>query len=82
MKGEITLKILEAIADFGGRALDTTEAIIGAGYGASSGAINRRFYKLQLGRHSRRYVAEREFEELQKLQSLIYKLKRDGLILL
>ena len=80
MKGEITLKVLEALKDGAGAAFDFTATFLEAGYGASF----NRFDYLMNKRQRRRELRDAELEELRRLRrrsySFFQSLKRDGLV--
>ena len=80
MKGGVTLKILERVGEVGIELAELFDAILEAGYGAS-------FSKIQYTRNKR--LAERECSRAsaqetarlhQRYATLLYKLKRDGLL--
>ncbi len=58
MKGSITLKILEIIAEAAGNTSDLIEAFLTAGYGASAGSMRSALK----GVHDRQAIRERERE--------------------
>lgn len=80
MKGDITLKILEAISDFGGGAIDVFEALMSSGYGASYGKLQYELSKSQRERSQRDFEREERIRLKTNYNKLIYKLKQDGLI--
>ena len=80
MKGEITLRILEAIRDFSGSAVDTFDALLSSGYGASYGTLQYEFSRRQRERSRRDLKREKRIRLKLNYDKLIYKLKTDGLI--
>ena len=80
MKGNLTLKVLEFIANFGEDTLEQIEATLAAGYGSSARGIGFELGKI----HSRKakQKAEYEFKKIQEqhMQDFICRLKRHGLI--
>ncbi|MBI2622956.1 MAG: CRISPR-associated endonuclease Cas2 [Candidatus Liptonbacteria bacterium] len=86
MKGDLTLKVLDTIAEIAGGAFDLCEAILVAGYGASPARIEYTMHCLSKQRGKKEVggneeVQKRETKELlQKYYNLVSKLKRDGLI--
>ncbi|MBI3638399.1 hypothetical protein HY227_01490 [Candidatus Wolfebacteria bacterium] len=76
MRGSITLKILEMIEGMVVNAIDTTDANLSSGYGASSGKIQYELSKIKKERNRK----DLENELRRKYQKMIYKLKKDGLI--
>jgi len=76
MKGDLTAKILEALIDSVLSVGDLIDALLSSGYGAS---YSRMEFNLRAKERKRegRLFKERE---RQRYYSLIYKLKRDGLI--
>lgn len=80
MKGEVTLKILEAIGELAGGAFDVFDVIASSGYGASQGRLNYELSKRRAERETIKIRQEREREIKARFNSLLYKLERDGLI--
>jgi hypothetical protein len=80
MKYESSLKILDAISDGFFAPLDIFEAIVESGYGASAKRIESNIHKMQRAREIKKWKREEERKRIKRFQSLIYKLKRDGLI--
>ena len=80
MRGEITLKILEAISDFGGGAIDAFKVLMSSGYGASYGKLQYEVSKSQRERSRRNFEHEEKIRLRVNYNKLIYKLKQDGLI--
>ena len=76
MKGDFTLKILEIIVGVVGGAGDVVEAFLRAGYGASYSRYNRVLGQL----HDERAMEDAKRIETQRVQSMIYKLKKSGLV--
>jgi len=81
MKGETTLKILETVGDLGMAISDVFGAILNSGYGASYNKLNYEISKRQSERSARRFNAEEKRRARAKFNSIIYKLKRDNLII-
>lgn len=80
MRGKLTYKILENASGFVGGVKDFAKAVLLSGYGASGRKIRKTFFDL---RDERDYIkAELEMEKanLEKMISLIYKLKSDDCI--
>lgn len=80
MRYNSSLKLLEAIEDGICFPADLFEAMIRSGYGASERKIARVVYAIQAERGEKRRVREEYKERKRRYDSLIYKLKRDGLI--
>lgn len=79
MKGELTLKILELLEEAAVTTVDLVAAFLSSGYGASLNKINREFGR----RHFHRSLigGKKELAVKKKnFQNLLYKLKREGLI--
>lgn len=76
MKGELTLKILETIAGVVGGATELVSLLLSVNYRVTYGRTNSELARF----HDERAIAEAERREAQRLQSMIYKLKKDGLI--
>ncbi|MBI2406639.1 MAG: CRISPR-associated endonuclease Cas2 [Candidatus Harrisonbacteria bacterium] len=76
MKGQRTFEVLEAITRFVGGAGDFAAAFLRAGYGSSHRRINRELERL----HDEKVIAAAARLEAQRLHSLLYKLRKDGLI--
>jgi len=81
MKGEIALKILEAVGDTAINIADVFSAIIDSGYGASYGKLNYGVSKRQSERSVRNSNAKEKIDSKARFNSMLYKLKRDNLIL-
>lgn len=79
-KGEILLKILEAIGDLTVTTFDLFDVFIGAGYGASYGKLQYELSRKQRGREKKFLEKEISRKFKQKYYNLIYKLKKSGLI--
>ncbi len=80
MKGEITLKILEALEDAAVDAADGVGVFLSAGYGASYRHIQYEMSKRR-GEREVRVAKERErLAERQRCVNLLCALKRDGLV--
>ena len=80
MKGEVTLRLLEIIAEVAGGIEDTFAAFLTAGYGASIGKL-----KYEARQHARRRMRKKaRFEEKAKIRQRYYvmlsHLKTEGLI--
>lgn len=80
MKGEITLKILEAIEGVSLTAVDLCVAILSSGYGASYGKLQYEMAKIKDERDRKFIKKQFKNDERQKYYKLLYKLKKDGLI--
>lgn len=76
MRGDLTIKLLEFAKNFPGYSIDSIEAFLRAGYGASMSKMDFEFNKL---RKRRELIAE-ERRERDRIYKLLFKLKRDGLI--
>jgi CRISPR/Cas system-associated endoribonuclease Cas2 len=76
MKGGKTLQLLEAIAETGIRSLELAQVILESGYRASHGKLEWELQKKLNTREKRK----REKESAKRYYSLLYKLRRDGLI--
>ncbi|OGZ02017.1 MAG: CRISPR-associated endonuclease Cas2 [Candidatus Liptonbacteria bacterium RIFOXYB1_FULL_36_10] len=76
MRGEIMLKILEGVKDLMIDGIDTIEAILNSGYGASRFKIERELEKIRQGKYER----EKKERSKQKFYSVLSRLKKDGLI--
>jgi hypothetical protein len=79
-KGEVTLKILDAVGDGLLGVADVFAAILSAGYGASYGKLAYEMDKLELERDRRRRAREADAQLRQRYYSLLHHLKQDGLI--
>jgi DNA-binding transcriptional regulator PaaX len=80
MKGEITLKILEALGSAAIGFADIAEALLAAGYGASRWRVGRELSRIEL-RHARNRMARDErMRAEQRYREILSKLKRDGLV--
>src|SRR3989344_5920780 len=76
MKGGRALALLEAIHGGATGSVDLIKALLSAGYGASYGKI-----QYELRKNSRKRVDKSTRKEsAERYYSLLYKLKRDGLI--
>ena len=80
MKGDITLKILQAVMESAGTVSDIFEAILQAGYGASYSKLNYELSKLERRRASTELQQEERKRLRDRYYSLLYKLRRDNLI--
>ncbi|MDO8516041.1 MAG: CRISPR-associated endonuclease Cas2 [bacterium] len=74
--GEITMAVLDTIGKMAGSASDICLAILTSKYGASSGQLMRRAEQFENARTRRRL----EQADRMRVASLLYKLKRDGLV--
>src|SRR3989344_6266228 len=81
MKGELTLKILEAIGQAAIGTADLLEAFLSAGYGASSLRVDYEISRIEKERRKRLAAEAAGKKEIQRYHNLIYKLKRDNLII-
>jgi DNA-binding transcriptional ArsR family regulator len=80
MKGELTLKILEAIAAETENAVDLVRAILRAGYGASMRGIDYQLDRIQMEKDRSKALAAKNQKIQQRLNDFLYRLKKDGLI--
>ncbi|OGM93643.1 hypothetical protein A2524_03580 [Candidatus Wolfebacteria bacterium RIFOXYD12_FULL_48_21] len=80
MRYKSSLRILEAISEGIDAQLDLLEAVVEGGRGASPIDINYNLNKIRTGRDVRKRTEEEERKMTNRYYSLIYKLKRDGLI--
>jgi len=80
MKGETTLKILEAIGDLGMAISDVFSVVLNSGYGASYNRLNYEVSKRRFERSVRRFNTEEKRKARAKFNSMLYKLERDNLI--
>lgn len=71
---------MESISDGILYPLDLFEAVVRSGYGASGRKIEKSIYEIQAKRGEKRRIKEEYKKRKQRYDSLIYKLKRDGLI--
>lgn len=79
MKGEVTLRVLESITGFAGRAANIVEVILSSGYGASIGTLERNLTRLER-RRAYEHLQEEEKALLQKrFSTMLYRLQKDGL---
>ena len=76
MRGDIIYTILNIVGDTVLSTVDFWEAVLRAGYGASSGKIDREYKAIERERETR----SRKSEERRRLQIYLSKLKKDGLI--
>ncbi len=76
MRGEVTLRILDALTDIALVPVDVFEAMLSAGYGASIGKLAREHSRIE----SRRAEAKRERELRRSFYVMLSKLKKEGLI--
>lgn len=81
MKGGITLKILEAIAEFSGDAIDHIEAFLSAGYGASIAGQRHALARIHSARAEREFQKEKEIKLSKRTTDFLFRLKRDKLII-
>jgi len=86
-RGEITLQILESLANVAMGSVDLFLAFLNAGYGASYGKfeyelskIRRERARTELERRSRGEKEQPERLIRERYHSFMYKLKRDGLV--
>lgn len=75
--GGITASILEAIGKIAGSASDVSLAILTSGYGASSGKLMRRAEQFEAARER----AKSRRNAQMRYANMLYKLKRDGLVI-
>jgi len=76
MRGDIILKILEGVKDLLVDGVDTVEAILNAGYGASHFKIEKELKKIRQDKYER----EEKSKNRQKFHNILSKLKKDNLI--
>ncbi|TSC82631.1 MAG: hypothetical protein G01um101420_154 [Parcubacteria group bacterium Gr01-1014_20] len=76
-KGEITVKILEFIFKTAETSFDIFNAILSSGYGASYSEMG---YRLRQNER-KRSIEETKRQRTQNYHNILYKLKKDGLIL-
>ncbi|OGZ02906.1 MAG: CRISPR-associated endonuclease Cas2 [Candidatus Liptonbacteria bacterium RIFOXYB1_FULL_36_10] len=76
MGGEKILKILEKVSEFGGDLMETIEAILTSGYGASLKKIEYNKSKISAKNSEQEEVRR----ERKRCQNLIYTLEKDGLL--
>ncbi len=81
MRGDVTRVILETIEDAAVGMSDLFVALLSAGYGASSGKIDYAISKRERARARRRLDDLQEKQARERYSSILYKLKRDGLII-
>ncbi len=75
-----TMQCLELLEEATLSAGDLLGAFLASGYGASYGKIMRRAAKNEIERERREAKREEEFVARQRYYSMLYKLKKDGLI--
>lgn len=80
MRGELTLRILQGIADAAGGIADYVAALLGAGYGASARKIDYEFSKRRRARERDAAKSESESKIRHRYYMLLYQLKKQGLI--
>lgn len=81
MKGDISYKILSALSDSAVNVGDLFSVIVAAGYGASVSQLNFRLEKRRRFRETARVKNEDIRVVRARYSSIVFKLKRDGLIL-
>ncbi|AKM77955.1 MAG: hypothetical protein UY31_C0041G0009 [Candidatus Wolfebacteria bacterium GW2011_GWE1_48_7] len=81
MKYKSSLLLLKAIGRGITLPLDLFDMLVESGYGASASKDRARNYAIELGQERKRTEREVERKRMNGYHSLIYKLKRDGLIL-
>lgn len=79
-KGDILLKILDAIGDLTMTSFSLLDVFLSAGYGASYGKLEYELSRKQNERDRKSLEKEIQKELRQKYYNLIYKLKKCGLI--
>ncbi|MDP2704547.1 MAG: CRISPR-associated endonuclease Cas2 [bacterium] len=79
-RGDVTRVVLETIEDAAVGMGDLFAALLSAGYGASSGRIDYEISKRERARARRRLDSLQEEKARERCASVLYKLKRDGLI--
>lgn len=80
MKGDVSVKILEAIGDFAGTATDIFSAIVSSNYGASYGKLQYEISKRQNRRIKKSTENDFKKQTKQKYYNMLYYLKQSGLI--
>ena len=80
MKGEITLKLLEAIKSLAVNSADLLDVYLSVGYGASYSKLEYELSKRQKERDRREVEKDFQRQIRQRYYNLIYKLKQSGLI--
>lgn len=80
-KGSRTLIVLKTLAEAACSATDIITAILSAPYGASIGRLGREVRKYKHERFTRAAQRQEIERERERYYSLLYKLKRDGLII-
>ena len=80
MRGDFIAKILETIGGLAASTTDLFDVILSSGYGASFSKLDYEFSKRQKERNSRSIERDFKKQEKQKYHTLIYYLKRNGLI--
>lgn len=80
MRGDFTIKILEIIGDLAINTSDLFDAILSSGYGASFSKVDYEISKRREERDKRLIERELKRQKKQAYYSLIYYLKKNGLI--
>lgn len=81
MRGDITLKILEMVGRTAVGLSDVVEAMLSAGYGASSGKLRREIGRIEAERERGQTARQREAQLKHRYQSMLSRLKAQGLII-
>ncbi|MEK9194294.1 MAG: CRISPR-associated endonuclease Cas2 [Patescibacteria group bacterium] len=79
-KGHVTFNLLERLWTTATNSVDLFEAFLDAGYGASYKKIEYSLSKIRTEKATANFHKELEREAKIKYNTLIYKLKRDGLV--
>ncbi len=79
MRGYLAKSILEKLAETASSMPDLIEAILSSGYGASPGKTKRSLARIK-NRNSGLRGGDSEYDQKQKYYSLVYRLRKDGLI--
>ena len=80
MRGNILIKILEALEDGAMNQINFFEAVLVSGYGASIGKIDYEHKKLQKARSLDKVKNEDTAQKIKRLSIFLSKIKRDGLL--
>ena len=80
MKGELRMKILEAVADGAVNIADSFAAFLSAGYGASASKIDFKLRAIQRRRTAAQWRDNRDRTARLRFAQMMYFLKKDGLI--
>ena len=80
MRGNILIKILEALEDGAMNQINFFEAVLVSGYGASIGKIDYEHKKLQKASSLDKVKNEDTAQKIKRLSIFLSKIKRDGLL--